>query len=180
MKNKYSLALACLLALVGTGLGQPGTLKWRYPTEDGIFSSPAIAPDGAICFASGAGRVYALNPDGTPRWDYQTDSQVGSSPAITADGTIYIGSDDHYVYALNPDGSLKWRYQTDNYVMSSPAIASNGTIYVGSDDTHLYALNPDGSLWSAPGMVDTWRGGCSIRPEVESGRRTRASEDLHA
>jgi outer membrane protein assembly factor BamB/fibronectin type 3 domain-containing protein len=125
----------------------PGTneVKWMYPTDNWVQSSPAIGADGTVYV--GSDKLYVVNSDGTLKWTYATGDYVRSSPAIGADGTIYVGCDDFKLYAINPDSSLKWTYITGDYVSSSPAVDADGTVYLGSDK--LYAVNPDGTLkWS--------------------------------
>lgn len=128
---------------------------WQFPAADEITSSPAVASDGTVYFASKDGFVYAVNPDGTKKWERATDDSVDlSSPALGADGTVYVGSDDNYLYAINGATSVrKWRFLATSTITSTPAIASDGTVYF-RDDTTLYALT-SGALsatkkWSFP------------------------------
>ena len=146
---------------------QTNKTKWKYNTEDEMYSTPAIGPDGTIYLGSYYyGRVYAMNPNGTLKWEYQTEwyadnDGIDSSPVVGPDGTIYIQSDNFndsdgvikpvgYLNALNPNGTLKWKYQTGGGA-PSPVIGSDGTIYVESSDDNLYALNFNGTLkWKYP------------------------------
>ena len=140
-----------------------GSLKWQFKTNKGtfaagIFSSPAIGPDGTIYFGSLDHYLYALEDSITyakMRWKaYLGLEQVYGSPALGQDGTIYVGSLNFRFYAINPDGSIKWNYYTDWCIFSSPAIGSNGEIYVGSKDHHLYSFEDSityGKLrWKSP------------------------------
>ena len=77
-----------------------GSLKWKYNTDDWIYSSPAIGSDGAIYVGSYDNYLYAINPDGSLKWNYKTDHWIYSSSAIGSDGTIYVGSVDSYLYAI--------------------------------------------------------------------------------
>ena len=124
---------------------------WAFPTNDVIWSSPAIGANGTIYIGSDDGNLYALNPNGTQKWVFPTKSCIVSSPALGGDGTIYVGSDDSNLYAINPDGTQQWAFTTGNCVDSSPAIGADGTIYVGSLDANLYAINPNGTeQWAFP------------------------------
>jgi outer membrane protein assembly factor BamB len=122
-----------------------GTLKWAFPTNGEVSTSPAIAPDGTIYFGSHDNKLYAVNPDGTKKWEFLTNGRARSSPAIGSDGTIYFGSEDNHLYAVNPNGTQKWAFLTGNWAVSSPAIASDGTVYVGSHDGKLYSISPSGT-----------------------------------
>ena len=126
-----------------------GTLKWQFKTDygaysAGIFSSPAIGPDGAIYFGALDHYVYALEDSttyGKLKWKVRLDENpVYSSPALGYDGTVYVGSLDFRLYALNPQGTIKWNYGTTWCIFSSPAIGSDGTVYVGSKNHLLYVL----------------------------------------
>jgi len=137
----------CLYALYPNG-----TLKWKYKTEDFIWSTPAIAEDGTIYIGSLDNKMYAINSDGTLKWKFDSKGSIFVSPAIANDGTIYFGNmgtpsiGGYTIFALNPNGTEKWHYQTDGFIASDPAIGDDGTIYIGSADTYLYAMNPDSTL----------------------------------
>ncbi len=136
-----------------TGPEEP-ELKWAFPSDGSVISSPAIGADGAIYVGSYDNNLHSLNPDGTPKWSFAVDGVIWSSPAVADDGTIYVGTGHsnepgNHLYAINPDGTLRWSFTAGDAVNSSPAVGNDGTIYVGSQDNKLYALNPDGTLkWS--------------------------------
>ncbi len=127
-----------------------GVEQWRFWTDYGIESSPAIGDDGVIYFGSLDDYLYALYPNGTEKWRFDCVDWVSSSPALSDDGTIYIGSWDAHLYAVNPDGTEKWRFYTYDTVISSPAISEDGIIYFGvlgpgNNIGRLYALYPNGT-----------------------------------
>ncbi len=73
-------------------LKSDGTLKWKFQTGSGVYTSPAIANDGTVYVGSLDNYLYAVRPDGTLKWKYQTGAQITlSSPAIDADGTFISG-----------------------------------------------------------------------------------------
>jgi len=134
-------------------LNPDGTLKWTYPADaaeggtlnKGIWSNPAIGPDGTVYFASGY-TLYALNPDdGTERW-HKTTIYKMYTPVVGPDGTIYVQATGvtGVVYALNPDGTKKWAFAVDEgeTTVSSVSIGPDGTLYVGSG-TREDAATPD-------------------------------------
>ncbi|MGC2492790.1 PQQ-binding-like beta-propeller repeat protein, partial [Candidatus Binatus sp.] len=127
-------------------LNPGGTLKWKFPTANGVDASPAIGADGTIYVGTidTSDLLYAVTDGGqgvvSQKWAFKAGDDVESSAAIGSDGTIYVGSDDDNLYALNPDGTVKWTFATGAYVYSSPAIGADGTIYVGSEDNNLYAV----------------------------------------
>lgn len=157
-------------------IGRDGTLLWKYTDEELFtyeYSSPAIAEDGTVYFAS-ITHLCAINEDGTLKWKTGLPSRCYfSSPTIGPDGTIYIGTADDmnetadgYLLAYNPDGTLKWEYLVGNDIVSTAAIGEDGTVYTASYDGVIIALNSDGSLkwslqagdngaiWSSPALGD--------------------------
>jgi len=157
-----------------------GTELWTFYMDADVDSTPTVAKDGTVYFASDVvgdvsdpdpffpaspGAVFAINPtdrsngDAFPvlgnEWRFDTGDENDSSPAIGPDGTIYVGSDDDNVYAINRNGSQKWSFPTGGNVNSSPTVGPDGNIYVGSNDGNIYALHPDGTPKPAPWPFDT-------------------------
>jgi hypothetical protein len=154
---------------------QTGLVEWWWPykgyyftedTEDycfygGIFSSPAIGPDGSIYIANDT-----VNRDSecAPEDDYfyfrltpcgrncaggfrvsLGEEDVYSTAAVRNDLSSYIGYGKRIVHVL-PDGVQVWSYETGGKVDSSPALDFNSNVYVGSADGYLYALAGNGDL----------------------------------
>jgi outer membrane protein assembly factor BamB len=153
--------------------GAPGpVLRWAFPANDGIASSPSIGADGTVYVGAGGyfggyrdSSLYAIRQDGSMKWQFKTgkgtpqqSAGVFSSPAIDSDGTIYVGGLDSYLYCLEDSGSyanLRWKRKLGNWpVYSSPLIGSNGYVYVGGLDFKVYAVSVDSTLvWS---YVTNW------------------------
>ncbi len=102
-----SPAVAGGLVLVGSSDGkffnavraESGEEAWRFPTNDRVFSSGAVA-DGLVFFGCDDGHVFALDAaTGVEKWRFQTGAMVVSSPTVH-EGTILVGSDNGRVYAL--------------------------------------------------------------------------------
>jgi outer membrane protein assembly factor BamB len=146
----------CVDAASGTGGAFTLSIddsEWQYVTDDPLYATPAVAPDGTIYLADGFGWIHAINPNGTRKWRYTaTAGWVDAGAIVVApDGTLYFGDNLGQVYALNPTGTLKWKFQAGFSLWAAPALAADGTVYVKSDDGQLYALLPDGTLkWKAP------------------------------
>jgi outer membrane protein assembly factor BamB len=129
--------------------GNPGILKWSFPTSFMIQSSPVIDSKGIIYIHDNNNILYAIYPNGTEKWNI-TLVGIRDTPAIDSDGTIYIGSHFNKFYAINQDGTEKWTFSTNGPVKSSPVVDSNGIIYFGTSGgvspyALLYALNPNGT-----------------------------------
>src|SRR5579885_77537 len=138
----------------GTVNGQflpKGQLKWTFPAEGPIDSSPAVYK-GVVYVGSDDGFLYAIDQrNGRMLWHTQLGDKVKSSPAVT-DQILVVGCEDKKVYGIDPkSGAIKWTVPTGDRVSSSPAIYE-GVVYLGSWDGHVYALNlKDGAkLWSFP------------------------------
>jgi len=125
-----------------------GTIKWVFPTDGAIHSSPAVA-NGTVYFGSQDSKLYALDAKtGDKLWEFETGSWVESSPAI-ADGVVYFGSNDGNMYAVDAEtGETIWVFETAYPIISSPAVAGD-MIYFGADDYYIYALDAsDGTeIW---------------------------------
>ncbi|MDT9191305.1 MAG: PQQ-binding-like beta-propeller repeat protein, partial [Limnospira sp. PMC 894.15] len=71
---------------------------WKFRTEDGIFSSPAVS-GGVVYFGSYDNHLYAVDANtGQERWKFKTESVIFSSPAVSG-GVVYFGSLDNHLYA---------------------------------------------------------------------------------
>lgn len=143
-------------------LNPDGSLKWQYKTSltefgAGIFSSPAIGPDGTIYFGSLDEYLYALEDSVTYaklKWKNQIGiHHIYGSPALSDEGMLYVGCLDLNFFEVRAsDGEVQWSYMTGWCVFSSPAIGDDGIIYVGSKDHNMYAFEPGVStpLWNTP------------------------------
>jgi len=136
----------CLYALekidyLGEGNEHFG-LKWKFPTEAPIKSSP-IFDKGIIYFGSDDGNVYALLDEkmrGTLVWKFATGTPVRSAPKLE-DGIVFINSSNGILYALK-DGTKLWEVKTKGKIQAQPVVYSqNQNIYVGATDAHLYEID---------------------------------------
>ena len=103
--------LGAIYALDPNPLTPAGHMKWKYETENRIFSSPAVGADGVIYVGSYDHYLYALYPNppgstGLMKWRYNTGLPVASSPAIGPDSTVYVGSNDTLHAIVSSGGGL--------------------------------------------------------------------------
>jgi outer membrane protein assembly factor BamB len=151
-----------------------GLIKWRFKTDDDIYSSPALDEDArgnlrAIVIAATDGRVYAVSPAGHLLWSYDTGDVIRSSPVIgmAPDGVhqiVYVGAGNGVLYALNAaDGTRRWSFDTTlsnpilhdrNDLNASPALTRSG-IVIGSEDGYLDYVPYDYCLHHADSRCDT-------------------------
>jgi outer membrane protein assembly factor BamB len=126
-------------------------LKWKFPTQAGVFSSPIVV-QGVVYCGSLDTNFYALNAEtGEELWHFKTSGGIRSSAAML-DGKVYFSSGDGFLYALQAaSGTEIWRCRIAatnqlsraddwDYFDSSPAILDR-TIYVGSSDRQVYAID---------------------------------------
>jgi len=76
-------------------------LKWTFPADGAIGSSPAIGSDGTVYFGTINGKVYAVDKNGSKKWEYSTGGAVNTALAIGPDGTLYAGSSDGKIYGFH-------------------------------------------------------------------------------
>ncbi len=141
--------------------GPTGKVKWKFPTNDHIYSSAALGADAqgqtdAIYFGSADGFFYAVSPQGKLLWKYDAGDPLRSSPALgrTPQGgeVVYFGCGNGKLYALNAaDGSLRWAFDTTpqdpelrdrNDLNGSPALGKTG-VYIGGEHGFLWYLPYD-------------------------------------
>ena len=146
-------------------LRQLNGVKWKFKTDGGVFSSPAIAR-GVVFIGSTDGHLYAIDQrTGVEKWRFKTEGAVSSSPAFENE-TVYFGSYDGFLYAVASDtGLLKWKFAHEkgekrfeakgihgatpkaqtipdpwDLFLSSPAV-SNGSVFFGSGDGNIYSVD---------------------------------------
>jgi outer membrane protein assembly factor BamB len=152
---------------LGTGDAAPRQaprVRWRFPTGDGVVSSP-VWRDGIVYFGSEDGRVYAVEAkNGRQLWMTSTNGPVSSTPAVS-DGVVYATSYDGRLYALDArTGGRRWTFATGgerhfeaknlhgfqparqtffdpfDVYLSSPAV-EGGVVFFGSGDGRVYAVD---------------------------------------
>jgi len=131
------------------GFSLDGKLKWKFPVDSPVESSPVFTPEGKILVGGGEGTFYCLDDKGKLLWTYQQGDSITSSPALSRDGkAVYFGTDDYYICALDLKGSLLWKVKAHAEVTSTPAVAQDGRIVAGCDNGEIYCLDATGRvLW---------------------------------
>ena len=59
-------------------------MRWKFKTNDHIYSSAAVGVDGRIYVGSTDGCLYALGADGRRLWRRDLGAPIRSSPALAA------------------------------------------------------------------------------------------------
>jgi outer membrane protein assembly factor BamB len=152
-----ALSLAVTFALVLSGCKHGASqeapkIKWQFSTDDRIISTPALAADGTIYFAS-IRLLFALAPDGTLKWKYFPGQEIRTSPIVGPDGVIYVMDVLCALHALNPDGTKRWIVEVGHFFPgllthatcvwpSTPAFSRDGLLLVGTGAGFAFALDP--------------------------------------
>jgi outer membrane protein assembly factor BamB len=136
--GKNEARLQCIDAN-GRGNVTSNALRWTYPLERHVLSTPAI--EGDLLFVADCGRnVHCLDAgSGKSYWVHETKGEYWSSPLI-ADGKVFIGSrrGDFWVFAAAKEKKILHTTEFGRPI-SATATAANGVLYVATMD-RLYAL----------------------------------------
>ncbi len=124
-----------------------GEFKWKYPTDGGIATKPAIYK-GNVIFGSDDRVAYCVTSSGRLAWTCPTEGKVRSSATVEFDHAFF-GSDDNRLYGVNAQtGRVIWRFEAIGPIRSTPTLGDE-LVYVGSEDGHVYAvdLSTGASRW---------------------------------
>ncbi len=127
-----------------------GEQLWKYATNGGIASSPAVDESSKyVVFGSEDTNIYALDVrSGRIAWTQQTKGRVRSSPRVAHDH-VFVGSDDGKVYAMNVlNGRQLWAFDTGAPVRCRPAV-TNDMVIVGCESGEIFGISLSGQRkWS--------------------------------
>jgi outer membrane protein assembly factor BamB len=141
-----------------------GKVRWTFPAEGPIDSSPAIYK-GVIYVGSDDGHVYAIDEQtGRMVWRSKLGDKVKSSPAV-GDGMLIVGCEDKKIYGLDAkDGKVIWSVDTGDRVSSSPAVFES-TAYIGGHAGIVYAIDTHSGKvkWQYPAAASL-----NVQPEVKA------------
>jgi outer membrane protein assembly factor BamB len=113
-----------------------GSIKWLFEAERevaGIWTTPALSPDGAtIFFGANKGGVYAVKTaDGSRRWQFPVYGSIYASSVLDTRGVLYTGTTVEHLYALDSaSGEPVWDIDIHNQVWSAPSIRPDGTLAI--------------------------------------------------
>lgn len=149
-------------------LDTEGNFLWERLYNGVIYSTPAIAENGLICFGCDDGNFYVLYPDGSERWNINTENEFNSSPVIDNNGIIYFTTESGYLYAVygenNGLANTPWpMVQHDPKHTSS---TDTLTVFIDKNDNRLVYTNKLSSIpnpftnrttfqWSSNGRKET-------------------------
>ncbi len=122
-----------------------GKLIWKYQTDGGIVSRPAVSED-AVFVGSEDNRLHVVSSrSGSLMWTYYTKGPIRSSPYL-AHGHVFIGSDDFSIHAININGGRGiWQIDTIAEVRSTPFVTQD-EIYSGNESGEFYCIDFRGGI----------------------------------
>ncbi len=128
-----------MLALDATS----GTVKWRFTTQDWVWSGPALA-DNVLYFGDLKGYFYALKAaDGTSLWRIQPQNAIVDTPVVK-DGKIYFTTESDTLFTLSLDGNITNSKAIGGLIYSSPDIVGDTILISPTNyESFLVALNLD-------------------------------------
>jgi len=124
-----------------------GQLKWKYPADDVIASSPVVSePENLVVFGSKDRSLYAVDTrTGRIRWTFQAEAPIYSTPNIQH-GHVFVGSDDGRLYAIRVNtGRKAWEASNHDPVRCRPAVMEDRIIY-GTMGGDLIAVDLSGQM----------------------------------
>ncbi len=122
-----------------------GQLKWKFPAEDILASSPTIAPEeNLVIFGSKDFNLYAIDiRTGRQRWKFEADGPIYSSPTVRH-SHVFFGSEDGNLYAVRlATGRAAWKQQMHDAIRVAPAVTEDLIIY-GTQGGELFAVDLSG------------------------------------
>ena len=124
---------------------ETGNIIWKYQTDGGIVSRPAIADD-SIFIGSEDHRLHVVSGrSGSLLWTYYTNGPIRSSPFV-AHGHVFIGSDDMSVHAVNINGGRGiWQVDTIGEIRATPFVTQE-EIYAGNEAGEFYCMDFRGGI----------------------------------
>ena len=124
---------------------ETGKLLWKYQTDGGIVSRPAVSED-SVFIGSEDDRLHVLSArSGSLLWTYYTKGPIRSSPFV-AHGHVFIGSDDMSLHAVNINGGRGiWQIDTIGEIRSTPFVTQE-EIYAGNESGEFYCMDFRGGI----------------------------------
>lgn len=135
-----------------TVLADAYRLKWTFPTDRPILSSPVIS-GGVVYVGGGDSRMYAIDAaSGEAKWSIETQGRIEAAPLVF-DGKVIVGTVEGVLYALNPDnGEEVWRFEAKDKILDSatPVPGTEPRVLIGSYDNHAYCIDArtGAEVWS--------------------------------
>lgn len=122
-----------------------GEFRWKFPTEGGIVTKPAIYQDNVIV-GSADGKLYSISTKTREAvWTHSVESPIRCSPKVI-DGFVIFGADDGYLYGLDLLSNQRFfKIETGGAIRSSPYVNSE-SINFGNEQGEFYCVDFHGQV----------------------------------
>jgi outer membrane protein assembly factor BamB len=132
---------------------EAGRARWSYPTDDEIWSAPAIS--GGVVYATSLdSNLYALDAaNGTLLWSFETAAGIAATPVVDEnEGLVLVGGFDSRLRAVDLEThEQRWQVAADNWFWGTPLLA-DGVVYAVDVDGVVRAVDAatGNGIWSRP------------------------------
>jgi eukaryotic-like serine/threonine-protein kinase len=111
-------------------LGLPsGSIRWRQPTQSGVFGAPVVARDSVFVVTRDC-RVWRIPGDGTPATGSEPlGCNTVAAPALVRDGVLVATVEGRLVYYNTAEGRVGWTRDIGEELRHPPMIL-NGQMIV--------------------------------------------------
>jgi outer membrane protein assembly factor BamB len=118
-----------------------GAIKWRFSTQDWIWSGPAFA-NNVLYFGDLSGNFYALDASiGSVLWNVTAQKPIVDTPVVAGDN-IYFSTESDTLYTVSTAGAIVRNVLIGGVIYSSPVIAGDIILVAPTGfDSLLVALN---------------------------------------
>jgi len=165
-----------------------GKIRWSFPTDDILMSTPVYA-DGVLIVGTGhngfmkpddassqtwgrtAGNtILAYTLAGYPLWQFHTEGEDMPTPAIEG-STVVFGNGDAHAYGLDlHTGKLKWKVPLAGVVTMASTAIDRGVAFISSChnapyycETRALDVATGRTIWTNP------NGGSDCAPAISDG-----------
>lgn len=140
----------------------------RFPTGNGVFSTPVIGARERIFVGSGDKNFYAFDPQtGEQKWRYKTDECIDAAACMDLEGHLYVPGCDGKLHVLDQDGNKLWSHDfvrspdysltTIEWCECAPVVSPDGRVMLGNDNFYVTAFERDGKRqWQTSTGLNVW------------------------
>ena len=182
-RNLYAIDPCSGMVLWQTDLADPceplfGGAYQDEHLDPGVWSEPALGPDGTIYVSMDDPYLRALDPTGAIKWVTRLGMLGGFTLSVGADGLIYAAGDDRSLYVVSPAGE-RLAYFDGSGWLTYPVVGPDGTVYVSQADALVWDEPGDHRVWAL--TADGCEGRATLRrPTDVNGDRVVNLQDFVA
>ena len=115
--------------------------------DPGVWSEPALGPDGTIYVSMDDPYLRALDSTGAIKWVTRLGMLGGFTVSVGADGLVYAAGDDRSLYVVSPTGEHLAYFDGAGW-LAYPVVGPDGTVYVCQADASVGDASGDHRVWA--------------------------------